>query len=649
MRQVHGDWARGLLIGWVAVAGCGCDASVPQSTDPRDARSGGSAADESTQGDGAVGTGDASDASDASDAGHGTGGDAGTRDAGQVDCMPVERCNGFDDDCDQRVDEGYPGLFARCSLGTGACAAQGIFVCGDTGTGVHCDAAQPAPRTERCNGFDDDCDGRADEDFPDLGDACDDGEGVCRVTGEWVCTSDGTARICSARAGSGGPERCNGLDDDCDGHVDEGFFELGAACAVGVGPCRADGVVACDPDSGLARCDAVAGDGGDERCNGVDDDCDGETDEGFPSLGDACVAGLGECAVDGVLVCAEGGLGAACGAVAGPVQDERCDGRDNDCDGATDEAFADLGQACSDGSGPCVVNGHRVCDAAGTATVCSVVAGDMSPEVCDGVDNDCNGAVDDGFVPQCSDDQQLEYCDGGVRFQSCAALDQTCLFDQCIGVCTAGVFECVDRMTSRECNLYGQWREPLACFDGERCDRDAASDTRGQCVDNPLVAFGKASSGGDSVALLDGVIHAQRIVLPWDATLWEAGLFTSTESSLGHAVYGIYDDAGGEPGTLLIQTDEYGLIRNASNPNSPDLDAPLETRLLAGPAPYWVVARVRVPVGAMPELLVEPGSADGTHRVGSLPGDSELPAQLAPGATTVAPGRAALWMAVHRY
>ena len=82
-----------------------------------------------------------------------------------------------------------------------------------------------ALRFEKCNDDDDDCDGLADEDFPAKGQACADGGlGVCRGFGTYVCSADGAGTECQINSPGGTPsaEVCNGLDDDCDGSVDEG-------------------------------------------------------------------------------------------------------------------------------------------------------------------------------------------------------------------------------------------------------------------------------------------------------------------------------------------------------------------------------------------------------------------------------------------
>jgi hypothetical protein len=159
----------------------------------------------------------------------------------------------------------------------------------------------------------------------------------------------------------------------------------------GVGACQAAGVLACN-GMGAAACNAVVGTPIAETCDGNDNDCDGAIDNGF-NLGMACMSGVGACQAAGVLAC--DGMGAAtCNAVVGTPIAETCDGNDNDCDGAIDNGF-NLGMACMSGVGACQAAGVLACDGKGAA-LCDAVAGAPTAELCDdGKDNDCDGSVDE--------------------------------------------------------------------------------------------------------------------------------------------------------------------------------------------------------------------------------------------------------------
>ncbi len=300
-----------------------------------------------------------------------------------------ERCNDRDDDCDGEADEGFD-LGAACALGVGVCAAEGEIVCRPNGESG-CDAREIAPTPERCNGLDDDCDRSVDE--GDLVEACYEGpvgtEGVgrCRA-GERACGGAGCA-------GAVGPrdEVCDGVDDDCDGVADEGIGRAGEPCAVGVGACRREGRMRWEPDGGEWECGDVEGAASHEVSNGLDDDCDGEIDEGVVGDGDPCEAGRGRCLREGVLFCS-GEEPLACDAVAGDPRVERCDGVDDDCDGTVDERVSGLGAGCAVGVGACLREGVQVCR--GDGLVCDATPGDEAAEICNSEDDDWDGASDEG-------------------------------------------------------------------------------------------------------------------------------------------------------------------------------------------------------------------------------------------------------------
>ncbi|MCC7541895.1 MAG: putative metal-binding motif-containing protein [Deltaproteobacteria bacterium] len=146
--------------------------------------------------------------------------------------------------------------------------------CDDTNADVR-------PRSpETCNGRDDDCDGLLDE-VP-AGEGCDTGmPGVC-AGGEMTCLEG--VMTCRPRF-TAGRESCNGLDDDCNGMVDDGDLGGGDTCTSDrPGPC-APGTTHCD--AGEIVCVTNTPMPGPEACeNGIDDDCDGSTDEA------PCIMGL---------------------------------------------------------------------------------------------------------------------------------------------------------------------------------------------------------------------------------------------------------------------------------------------------------------------------------------------------------------------
>jgi MYXO-CTERM domain-containing protein len=240
---------------------------------------------------------------------------------------------------------------------------------------------------EKCNGKDDDCDGQIDEDFPETqpptgpGLVCDDGQlGKCKGTGHFICKADGSGSFCSIDnpGGASGTEVCNGIDDNCNGFVDESTVQNPLNCE------------ACVPQP--------------EICDGFDNDCDKQVDEVADLVDDnqPCGSDVGQCD-PGVTVCVNGDL--QCQGFTGPFT-ETCDGFDNDCDNVIDGmsmfCYVPAGSVNTDPEGykfgECR-SGISKCTAAvnsGTASW-GVCAGQKLPtvEVCDGKDNDCNGVIDD--------------------------------------------------------------------------------------------------------------------------------------------------------------------------------------------------------------------------------------------------------------
>jgi hypothetical protein len=271
----------------------------------------------------------------------------------------VERCNDRDDNCNGLIDDGF-NIGSACTVGLGDCARKGRLLCSESGFESLCDARAGSPGKEVCDGRDNDCNGKVDDRLGEH--TC--GVGACRLT---IPVCEG-GKLTECKPGDPTAELCgDDIDNDCDGRIDEGFAELGGTCYEGVGACRNVGKFVCSEDGLSLMCSATPDEPRAEVCgNREDDDCDGVVDTDTPGLGDPCDNGmLGECMRAGEMVCdrAEGAL--ACSAERIKPKKEVCDGKDNDCDGVVDNGVLNACGGCEKlpGAigGACMVPGGDEC------------------------------------------------------------------------------------------------------------------------------------------------------------------------------------------------------------------------------------------------------------------------------------------------
>ena len=262
-----------------------------------------------------------------------------------------------------------------------------------------------------CNDKDSTDDGTIDDTIYDPGEQDNDGDGFTTSDGD--CDDENSAFHPAAE------EICDGIDNNCDGEIDEGVTNTFYADTDddGFGD-EGSTVEACDSPDGYV---AVGGDcddttaesfpGNVEYCDGVDNDCDGDIDEDVQETFWADGDGDGYGDPDSVIETCEEVSGYVANSddcddtssISYPLADEICDELDNDCDGTVDEGVTDTYYADVDGDTYGVSD--MTTEACDLPTGYSDIPGDCDDAVaainpdaleeCDTVDNDCDGTIDE--------------------------------------------------------------------------------------------------------------------------------------------------------------------------------------------------------------------------------------------------------------
>jgi hypothetical protein len=389
----------------------------------------------------------------------------------------TESCNGVDDDCDGRTDEGVTVTTCRGDadgdgFGAGATSTQcrdaaraGAGFCppGFTTTGGDCNDSSAAIQpmgTETCNGIDDDCDAMIDDGVTVTGcyaDSDSDTYGIGSATTQCrdpmrmtvgYCPAGFTNRggDCNDAASAVRPsaaEVCNGRDDDCSGAADDAAAMI---CALGTSRSGTGAYGSCSSVAGTYTCvnctsETFTPSPPAEICDGTDNDCDGARDEAFEcersTGGHACIT---SCGTVGTRSCSN-----TCSFSAQVCRGtETCNGCDDDADGVRDDGLGPSGstvcylgqtRSCSRPCGAASVSGTQRCLAD-----CSGWSDCTATEICNGCDDDGDGSVDNGFFcPQ----NQLTFCT-----TSCGTPGQRV----CNATCTAHTdADC--RALSESCNF----------------------------------------------------------------------------------------------------------------------------------------------------------------------------------------------------